>query len=339
MERDGRLALTVGIFVLVALGALAVSILSLTSERGLFVSEYRLQAAFANVQGLQAGAPVWLAGKEIGRVEEIRFEPENREVPVLAVLALDEGVREFVRADSVASIGTIGVLGDSYVELSVGSADEPVLEDGDSVRTLTPVNMNQAMAKATAAADSIRELSENLNSAVEAFTEAEGGAKLSGVVDDVSTAVKAATDAVVALRDGKGLLHRLIYDEFGVEGIQSLERSLLAMESVMGEIAEGQGILHTLIYEKPQDQDVVNQVMAAGARLNSILAKIDRGEGTIGLLVNDPALYEDMQTLVGGAQRSLLIRSMVRMAVDANEQEEEPPADAKSSRRKGRSQP
>jgi len=171
---------------------------------------------------------------------------------------------------------------------------------------------------------------------VEAFTEAEGGAKLSGVVDDVSTAVKAATDAVVALRDGKGLLHRLIYDDFGVEGIQSLERSLMAMESVMGEIANGQGILHTLIYEKPQDQDVVNQVMAAGARLNSILAKIDRGDGTIGLLVNDPALYEDMQTLVGGAQRSLLIRSMVRMAVDAGEQDEEPPADSKSSRKSRR---
>ena len=290
------------------------------------------------MQGLQGGAPIWLAGKEIGRVEEIRFDPDDRSVPVLAVLALDESVRELVRADSVASIGTIGVLGDSYIELSVGSAGEPVLADGDSVRTLTPVNMNQAMAKATAAADSIRELSENLNSAVEAFTQADGGAKLSGAVDDVATAVKAATDAIVAVRDGKGLLHRLIYDDFGVEGIQSLERSLASMESVMNEVANGQGILHTLIYEKPQDQDVVNQVMAAGARLNSILSKIDQGEGTIGLLVNDPALYEDMQLLIGGAQRSLLIRSMVRMAVDAGDDDEpeEDEQDAKESRKKRR---
>jgi phospholipid/cholesterol/gamma-HCH transport system substrate-binding protein len=334
MERDGRLALSVGLFVLVALVALAASILSLTSERGLFLREYRLRAAFANVQGLQAGAPVWLAGKEIGRVEEIRFEPEDRSVPVLAILAIDENVREFVRADSVASIGTIGVLGDSYIELSVGSATEPTLGDGESVRTLTPVNMNQAMAQATAAAGSLRELSENLNSAIESFNDAEGGSKLTGAVDDVSTAVKAATDAILAVRDGNGLLHRLIYDDFGVEGFQSLERSLAAMESVMGEVANGQGILHTLIYEKPQDQDVVNQVMAAGARLNSILSKIDSGEGTIGLLVNDPGLYEDMQVLVGGAQRSLLIRSMVRMAVDAGDDDEEEQAPKPSGKGK-----
>ena len=73
MEREGRLALTVGTFVLVALAALAVSILSLTTERGLFAREYRLRAPFENVLGLQAGAPVWLAGKDVGRVESIRF--------------------------------------------------------------------------------------------------------------------------------------------------------------------------------------------------------------------------------------------------------------------------
>ena len=316
MERDARLALSVGIFVLVALVALALSILSLTSERGLFLSEYRLQAAFENVQGLQAGAPIWLAGKEVGRVEEIHFTPGDRDSPVLATLAIDDAVHEFIREDSIASIGTIGVLGDSYIELSVGSSTARVLDEGDLLATLTPVNMNQAMAKVTEAVDSFRVLSEHLNEALEAFAEADGGTKMVNAVD-------AASDAILELRDGNGLLHRLIYDDFGIEGIQSLERSLSAMESIMGEVANGQGILHTLIYGRPRDQEAVHQVMQAGARLNSILEKIDSGEGTMGLLVNDPSLYEDMQTLVGGAQRSLLIRSMVRMAVDANDDEDD----------------
>ena len=329
MERDGRLALSVGLFMLVALVALAVSILSLTSERGLFVNEYRLYAAFENVQGLQAGAPVWLAGKEVGRVEEIQFEPDDRATPVLATIAVDDAVREFIREDSVASIGTIGVLGDSYIELSVGSSSAREFEEGDTLRTLTPVNMNQAMAKVTAAVDSFRELSENLNVAVETFAEEDGGTKM-------VNAVEAASDAILEIRDGQGLLHRLIYDDFGVEGIQSLERSLAAMESVMGEVANGQGILHTLIYGRPRDQEMVNQIMAAGARLNSILAKVDQGEGTVGLLVNDPSLYEDLQSLLGGAQRSLLIRSMVRMAVDANDDDDEEDSDKDSDKDKGK---
>ena len=129
MDRDGRLALTVGTFVLVALAALAVSILSLTTERGLFALEYRLRAHFENVQGLQVGAPVWLAGKNVGRIESIQFTVDDGGPPILATLAIDTEVQDFIRADSIASIGTIGVLGDSYVELSVGSTDAVMLVD------------------------------------------------------------------------------------------------------------------------------------------------------------------------------------------------------------------
>jgi phospholipid/cholesterol/gamma-HCH transport system substrate-binding protein len=43
---------------------------------------------------------------------------------------------------------------------------------------------------------------------------------------------------------------------------------------------------------------------------------VDRGEGTIGLLVNDPTLYEDLKLLVGGARRSAVVRTMIRMSSD-----------------------
>ena len=58
------------------------------------------------------------------------------------------------------------------------------------------------------------------------------------------------------------------------------------------------------------------EALEAGARLNSILSKIDRGEGTLGLLVNDPTLYEDIKLLVGGANRSAVVRGMIRSLSD-----------------------
>ena len=58
------------------------------------------------------------------------------------------------------------------------------------------------------------------------------------------------------------------------------------------------------------------------ARLNSILAKVDRGEGSLGLLLNDATLYEDLKILVGGAQRSTLVRALIRMAVEAGRDEQ-----------------
>ena len=43
------------------------------------------------------------------------------------------------------------------------------------------------------------------------------------------------------------------------------------------------------------------------------MAKIDGGEGTLGLLLNDPTLYEELKILVGGAGRSTLVRSMINL--------------------------
>lgn len=309
MERDGRLALVVGSFVLVSLLALAISILSLTSERGLFVTHYTLEARFENVQGLLAGAPVWLAGKDVGRVDEIRFEPVGSDWPVLVIMGIDVSVQDRIRMDSVASIGTIGVLGDAYVELTVGSAGEPMLRNADELRTLSPINLNLAVAKGGRALDSVADLAENLNRVVEGFNADEGGER-------AARGLAAASDLLIQVQEGPGLLHSLIYTEYEGEGIESIEHSLSLLENILSEVSDGQGILHTLIYDRSTDRSLVTQTMAAGARLNSILEKIDRGEGTLGLLVNDPSLYEELQQLLGGARRSVVLRSMVRMAVD-----------------------
>lgn len=313
MERDGRLALAVGSFVIVATVALAAAILSLTSERGIFGTHYRLVSHFENVQGLLPGAPVWLAGKEVGRVEDIRFEPVGSERPVKVSMGIDVAVQDRIRADSVATIGTIGVLGDSYVEVSVGTAEAPMLVSGAELKAQSPININTAVAKGSRALDNVATLAENLNDVVVSFSQESGGKR-------AAHAIEATSDIMIRIQEGPGLLHNLIYDKYEGQGVDSIEHSLALLESILSEIHEGQGILHTLIYDRPTDQDVVMQAVSAGAQLNNILKKVDRGEGTIGLLVNDPSLYEDLRRLLGGAQRSVVLRSMVRMAVDRDEE-------------------
>jgi phospholipid/cholesterol/gamma-HCH transport system substrate-binding protein len=316
MEGDRRLSLAVGGLALAALAALALVILSLSAEQGVFATRYRLVARFGNVQGLLPGAPVWLAGKRIGRVDSVEFSPAGAGWPPIEVgLQVDETMRERLRADSVASIGTIGVLGDVYVELSLGTTSAAVLGDGGELRTLEPANLDQLISQASAIAggasealDSIAALAKNLDSTVAAFDAGQGGKKLAGALVSVS-------DIVGEIRDGDGLLHSLIYDQYEGEGVKSIERSLASLESIIEEVRQGEGILHTLIYGDLSEQDVIHETLEAGARLNSILAKVDRGDGTLGLLLNDPTLYEDLKLLVSGAKRSLLVRSMVELMV------------------------
>jgi phospholipid/cholesterol/gamma-HCH transport system substrate-binding protein len=309
MEGSRRLSVMVGGFVIVCLALFAAAILSLSKESGIFRPQYELVAHFDNVQGLLPGAPVWLAGKNVGRIESVRLESIGVEHPVRVVMRIRREIQDRVRTDSVATVGTIGVLGDAYVELSVGSLEAQPLGDGDEIRAESPTNLNEAMAKGALALDNIATLAANLNGVVEGFAKREGGEK-------AAQAMEAASDIMLEVEKGDGLLHSLVYDTYSGGGVKSIEHSLATLENLLVEVKDGEGILHSLIYDSPRDQDLVMEALEAGARLNSILAKVDRGEGTLGLLVSDPSLYEDLKTLLGGAQRSAVVRSLIRMSVE-----------------------
>jgi phospholipid/cholesterol/gamma-HCH transport system substrate-binding protein len=120
------LDLWVGIFVAVGIGALLFlslkvgNLLSVSSTPG-----YHLTAAFDNIGGLKMRAPVKAAGVVVGRVEQIRLDPQTYQAVVS--MKIDRGF-EFTR-DTIASILTSGLLGEVYIGLDSGG-DTQMLADG-----------------------------------------------------------------------------------------------------------------------------------------------------------------------------------------------------------------
>jgi len=318
MDADRRLSVVVGIFVIGALALFAAAVLSLTAQRGPWIPRYTLLAYFQNGQGLIEGAPVRLAGKDVGIVESVAFsEPGAGKPPVKVTLRVDRSVQERIRADSNATIGTMGLLGDKYVELTMGSAEQPVLGDGQEIAGITPADVFSVIEKGTAALDGIATLADNVNHIVDQFNQARGGARVAQVAEGVS-------NVMGQVEQGHGLLHSLIYDEYKGGGVESISRSLATLESLLGEIAHGNGLAHQVIYEPGSKQPVVASATQAADRLASILGKIDRGEGTLGLLISDPSLYLDLKTLVGGANRSAVVRTLIRLSTSDGKQAPQP---------------
>lgn len=344
MEDSRRLSLMVGTFFIASLIALAGAILSLSSESGLFDSYYRIHANFDNVQGLLPGAPVWMAGKEVGRIDEVEFTEFGSDQPIHVTMRISRGIQNRVRTDSVATIGTIGVLGDSYIEIRPGSPEGSVLLDGEKIAAVSPTNLYAALAKGNEALSNVSELAHNLNLVVSDVRE-------EGVVAKAANAVSAASGIILEVENGSGLLHSVIYDNYGGGGVESIERSLASLEHILREVETGQGILNSLIYADddagvadiqdsldslanilaevkngdgllhamiydPETGRMSDEAAMAMTRLNAILGKIEDSEGTLGLLVSDPTVYEDLSLLLGGAQRSAVLRTLVRMATD-----------------------
>ncbi len=324
MDRDRRLSLTGGAFALVSQAAFAVTVLSLSAQQGVFRPRYELVAYFDNVQGLLPGAVVRLAGTSVGQVRRVRLAVRDSGEPAVRVeLRIDEAVRDRITADSAARITTVGLLGDQIVELSIGGVGGTPLADGDEIRTLEPFDLGQLVSKGEELLDafqairsqgvdalgSIESLARNMNATVEDFQAGMGGRKL-------ADAVGAFGEIATEVREGEGFLHTLVYEPAGGTALTELDRSLTSFANIMETVETGDGFIHSLIYGSATEQDVLFQFLEAGAQLNSILGKIDRGEGTLGLLLNDPTLYEELKILVGGAGRSTVVRTLINMATD-----------------------
>lgn len=123
------LDLWVGFFVILGFAAilfLALRVGNLSSAS--FAQTYALTAKFDNIGGLKVRGPVKSAGVVVGRVADIRFDPQTYEAQVTLTI---DGRYQFPR-DTFASILTAGLLGEQYVGLDAGG-DEQMLKPGDVV--------------------------------------------------------------------------------------------------------------------------------------------------------------------------------------------------------------
>lgn len=124
------LDLWVGIFVAIGLAALLFLALKVGNLGASNVGEtYQLLAKFDNIGGLKVRGAVKSAGVVVGRVAEIKFDPEA----YLAVVAIKLDARYKFPRDTFATINTSGLLGEQYVGLEVGGETE-MLKDGDLVK-------------------------------------------------------------------------------------------------------------------------------------------------------------------------------------------------------------
>ena len=115
-----------GVVGTVALALSLALLLAVTGDTGLPWQRYSVKVRFDSVEGLAQGAMVRLNGKDVGRVRSLDFADDKIDV----VLDLSKRVQPLVTTRSVASIGTMGMLGDAAVDLSISKRGTPIEEWG-----------------------------------------------------------------------------------------------------------------------------------------------------------------------------------------------------------------
>jgi len=126
----GRSAIRVLALVLVGLAVLALVAKLPSRAHRIHVTGY-----FSDARGLKRGAPVRLAGVDVGTVESVRVRPEQKEQPVEAKLLLSTPYEMQVPDDSVVLLATAGLLGDTFAEIDSRSAKGPPIRDNAVLRS------------------------------------------------------------------------------------------------------------------------------------------------------------------------------------------------------------
>lgn len=289
MEKETTRNIRLGLLVICGTLLLIAAFYFIGSKQNLFGASFRLKARFHNVNGLTAGNNVRFAGIDVGTVESLVIENDST---VNVTMVLDKKVQAFINKNAVASVGTDGLMGNKLVNInSVGSA--PRVAEGDMIRTLRPIEMDEMVRTLNTTNENIRVISSNLRS----------------ITDRISS---------------KNSLWNLLQDTVVAENIKLAavnlklmsDNTLLVTGNLKGlsqDMKNGKGAIAALVNDTVMSANLKQAIVkfeklsdTAGVitgDLATIVQKLKRGEGSAGILLNDTNLVHDINTGIRVIQR------------------------------------
>ncbi len=124
------------------LGVVLIALIALLLVRKPFSDKMVVKAYFSDAMSLRAGAPVRLAGVDIGSVKSVRARPELKEAPAEVVMVLTPSYELKIPNDSTASLATAGVLGETYVQIDAARASGAPLEANAVLKTVPTTELS-----------------------------------------------------------------------------------------------------------------------------------------------------------------------------------------------------
>lgn len=298
-----KIQIKVGIFVMAGLILAMYIIFMIGGESQLFRSQYTLKTTFKDISGLRVGAPVQLAGYKVGFVDSINFPKDLAKKEIELSLKIDKKFQDRIRSDSTATINTQGLLGDKFIYISVGSLEQPVLNNKEGLIAKDTVSIFNLVEKGGEIMDDVREASHSARKFFEDMYTSK---------EDVRSILHSMKSVIQQAENGEGLLHQLLYDPKGKEVVKKLASSMDSLDSIMSRADETDK-------KTGEVSGMLKDLRIASKEFKELVQRINRGEGTIGGLVNDPAMYNDMRSLFGRANRNKLLKSVVRSTLSEND--------------------
>jgi phospholipid/cholesterol/gamma-HCH transport system substrate-binding protein len=258
--------LRVGITVIVASVTLAILLFLMSGTAGLFTPRIVLRSYFDNAEGLRVGAPVRLSGVNIGNVTGIRIAPRRQLTPVEVTMKVSTKYDYDLRTDSVSSLDTAGVLGETYIDINSTEATGPPAKNGDVLPTEVHPDFNEVVRASQS------------------------------TLENMNALIKRADSILAYAQSGKGSLGKAIYDP---TLYNRLSDTVADFQKIVQEVGSGHGSLGQLISRN----DAYDKFIATLDKMNAVIDDLQAGKGTAGKILKDPTMYNNANDFVANLKK------------------------------------
>ncbi len=259
-----------GLFIAVGLAIFVIAIFFIGKQQNLFNPVFRVTANFQNVSGLRVGNNVRFSGIDVGTVDNIKIINDST---VQVDLLIRKNVQEFIKADSRATIGSSGIIGDRILTIAQGSNRAAVVKDGEHLTADEPLETDAIIAS------------------------------LNKTTADVEIIAKELAEVMSNINSGKGMLGQLIVDSVIAGNVSQTIANFMKSSEGLDETIE---VTKENVFEFMEKlQLTVARTEIASNALGEIMVKINSGEGTLGMLIQDTTMaYNLDRTLINLKQSS-----------------------------------
>jgi len=326
MAQERSIEVKVGALILVAMVILGAFILVMGGLS--FEKTYTVYVDFDNPGGLQSGAAVRIAGVKVGSVKALEFQggkidpKSGRRVLVRAQVAIEQKVKDAIHDDADFYVTTQGVLGEQFMAIEPGTIERPILQEGASVKGIDPPRIDLFLAKAYELLDVTVNGIKNNRETLSAI--ATNTASLLKGLNVLITENKDRIDRIVANVEDMTVEAKQLTHDVRTNYVDSpkLLRTIDNIDKLTTQIQGDTGPMLKDAREAlanlnrvsstvgdPQQQEKIRKALQDIAQLaeranstvadtQAIVSHIKNGKGTVGALVMDEEVYDDMQELV-----------------------------------------
>jgi phospholipid/cholesterol/gamma-HCH transport system substrate-binding protein len=320
--------LKVGLFILLSVVALFFMTLKIGGTIPIFGKrgEQQLIIIFNRVSGVSEKSNVKMAGVDIGKVRSIELEGRKAKVTI----DLDEGVK--IPVDSVASIRSSGLLGEKFIDINPGESDTYLENRAVLPKSIDPTDIDEMMTKLSSALDDIQLFTRTLRESFAADEDGEGGLKsvvdnliemtesvnrivsdneknLNAIMNNATSATKLLKEILAenranikaTIENVKKLTENI--DEVVAENRANLKEGIENFKDLTGNIdtvvAENRENFRVSMENLKKSSEKLDEIMAS---IQQISGKMEKGEGTIGKLIQEDDVYENLSKTLMGTQ-------------------------------------